>query len=480
MTEQKLKSTFAIGETVAVEFKRCGNSIESDTYETVCSFLNRFGGDLFLGVEDDGTVRGIPEASISDLVKNFIKMIRNPDIINPTAYLTPEVIKYEGKCIIHIHIPPSSEVHTYKKVIYDRIDDSDVKVTATSQIAQMYIRKQKIYTERKVYPYFSDEHIRFDMFPLIRKRAVLREPGHPWKDLSDKEIMQSAGLIDKDWETGKRGYNLAAIMLLGRDEIIKHVCPTHRTDALLRKVNIDRYDDRLIVETNLIESYDLLMGFAEKHLWNKFFLEDGISMDLRSIISREMLVNTLMHREFSSSFISKFIIEKDRMYTENANRAEQSGKLMLKNFQPNPKNPIIASFLRNIGMADELGSGMRRLHKYVLKYSGKPPELIDGDVFRIIVPLDDEYSFDANMFNGHVNDTVKDTVNVGVNETQQKILTLLLENPHVTAQQLSEKIGITKRRIESNIKTLRDLKLLEREGSDKTGYWIVKHNVSVK
>ena len=47
MDLNEMQSIFTIGETVAVEFKRCGNGIESDTYETVCSFLNRFGGDLF-------------------------------------------------------------------------------------------------------------------------------------------------------------------------------------------------------------------------------------------------------------------------------------------------------------------------------------------------------------------------------------------------------------------------------------------------
>ena len=35
------------------------------------------------------------------------------------------------------------------KVIYDRVDDADVKVTATGAIAQMYIRKQNIFTEKK-------------------------------------------------------------------------------------------------------------------------------------------------------------------------------------------------------------------------------------------------------------------------------------------------------------------------------------------
>lgn len=54
-----LQSILTIGETIVVEFKRCGNGIESDTYETVCSFLNRFGGDLLMGVLDDGTVAGV-------------------------------------------------------------------------------------------------------------------------------------------------------------------------------------------------------------------------------------------------------------------------------------------------------------------------------------------------------------------------------------------------------------------------------------
>ena len=50
MEIKEVQSILTIGETVAVEFKRCGNGIENDTYETVCSFLNRFGGDLFMGI----------------------------------------------------------------------------------------------------------------------------------------------------------------------------------------------------------------------------------------------------------------------------------------------------------------------------------------------------------------------------------------------------------------------------------------------
>lgn len=320
MDLQTLKSILTIGETVAVEFKRCGNGIESDTYESVCSFLNRFGGDLFMGVLDDGTVTGVPDNSASDMVKNFISVVSNQALFSPTIYLSPEIIKdEEGHKIIHVHVPPSAEVHSYKKVIYDRVDDADVKVTATSAIAQMYIRKQNIYTEKKIYPYAKITDLRLDLLPRVRQMAVNHAGGvHPWKDFTDEELLKNAGLYGTDMTTGESGYNLAAIMLLGKDDIILNACPAYLTDALLRKVNVDRYDDREIVRTNLIESYDRLMDFARKHLLDKFFLEDDVRVSLRNILAREMISNVLMHREFTSSYMAKFVIEKDRMYVENS------------------------------------------------------------------------------------------------------------------------------------------------------------------
>lgn len=81
---------------------------------------------------------------------------------SPTVYLAPEILSYEGKTVIHVHILPSAEVHSFKKTIYDRVNDADVKVTATTQIAQMYIRKQEIFTEKKIFPYVKMEDLRLD------------------------------------------------------------------------------------------------------------------------------------------------------------------------------------------------------------------------------------------------------------------------------------------------------------------------------
>jgi len=317
----------------------------------------------------------------------------------------------------------------------------------------------------------KDENLRFDMLPRIRQMAVNRYKNHPWKNMSDSELLKSAGLCGENIATGDKGYNLAAIMLLGHDNVIRSVAPAYRTDAILRKVNLDRYDDRLIVETNLIDSYELLMGFAEKHLWDKFYLEGDARFSLRDAITREMLVNTLIHREFTSGYTARFIIEKDRMFTENGNRSLKGGVITLDDFEPRPKNPIIASFFRNINLADELGSGIRNLYKYSRRYSGKDPELIDGDIFRVIIPLDDNYSFDTGANKAQIKRT---DCAINCTPIESLVLEYLSKNPQATQLEAAHGVGKSRRAVQAATASLKAKGLLNREGARKNGLWIVK------
>jgi ATP-dependent DNA helicase RecG len=465
-----------------IVIKRCGNGIESDVYESICSFLNRFGGDLFMGVLDDGMVIGVPEKAAQDMIKNFISVIGNPALFTPTIYLVPEIIKYEGHVIIHVHVPPSSEVHSYKKIIYDRVDDADVKVTATSQIATMYIRKQNIYTEKKIYPYVKMEDLRLDLLARFRTMAVNNAMGsHPWNDMDDVQLLKSAGLYGIDRVTGEQGYNLAAVMLLGKDDVIMDVAPAYVTDALVRKVNVDRYDDREIIKTNLVESYEQLMQFARKHLMDKFFVEGDQRKSLRNIIAREMLVNNLIHREFSSPYVAKFVIEQNKMYVENANRAVNDGVITPENLEPNPKNPIIAAFFMYIGYSDQLGSGVRNLFKYTKLYSGKNPEFKEGDIFRITVPLDDMYSYDYENINQKSADKMpinadKVPINQEHNFTKQqmKVIEYVAKNGKITTKEAETLLEVKQRRAREILSELVKCEALEKVGNYKSTVYIGK------
>ena len=94
-----------------------------------------------------------------------------------------------------------------------------------------------------------------------------------------------------------------------------------------------------------------------------------------------------MQRDFSSGYVPKLVIERDKITTENANLAHGHGNLNLKTFKPFAKNPPIAKVFREIGLADELGSGMRNSYKYTKMYSGGDPVFTEADVFTTVIPL---------------------------------------------------------------------------------------------
>lgn len=131
------------------------------------------------------------------------------------------------------------------------------------------------------------------------------------------------------------------------------------------------------------------MAFGQKHLNDTFHLDGIQSVSARDHILREIISNLLMHRDFSSGYVAKIIIEKDKIRTENANLSHGHGVLNLATFDPFQKNPPISKVFREIGLADELGSGMRNTYKYTKMYSGAEPEFMEGDVFRITIPLPD-------------------------------------------------------------------------------------------
>ena len=388
MNQGELLDLIRGGECITTEFKKSTSDITKDVYDTVCSFSNREGGHIFLGVKDDGTVLGIVDDAIERIRSEFVTTLNNPNKFYPPLYIKPETLTIDGKSILHVYVPVGTQVCRINGKIMDRIEDSDIDITNNSDsVYQLYARKQGSYFVNKVTGFGMDS-LRSDLIERARKMSRVRRNDHPWLTMSDEELLRSAGLILTDSDKQKEGVTLAAILLFGADSTIMSVLPQHKTDAIFRIENLDRYDDRDVIITNLFETYDRLMAFGAKHLSDPFVLEGIYSISARDKVLREILSNLLAHQDFSSGYVAKFVIEKERMYTENANRSHGVGILDLKTYEPYAKNPPISRVFREAALADELGSGMRNTYKYTKLYSGQEPQFIEGgDVFRTIIPL---------------------------------------------------------------------------------------------
>ena len=51
---EELIEIIKAGEGVTTEFKKATNKLPQNLFETICAFLNRNGGNIFLGISDDG------------------------------------------------------------------------------------------------------------------------------------------------------------------------------------------------------------------------------------------------------------------------------------------------------------------------------------------------------------------------------------------------------------------------------------------
>lgn len=387
MTKAELLELIQNGESLTVEFKKSTNEITKDVYDTVCAFSNREGGHIFLGIRDDGTIEGVALDAVERMKKDFVTAVNNINKLYPPIYLSPEEIPVEGRIILHIYVPIGTQVCRHNGKIFDRSHEADLDITNNSDaVYRLYARKQDSYYVNKITG-FEMSDLRADLIDRARKMSRIRNMNHPWLTMDDEEILRSAGLILKDDEKRREGITLAGILLFGKDVTIMSALPQHKTDAIFRVENVDRYDDRDVIITNLFDTYDRLMEFGKKHLSDPFVLEGINSVSARDKILREIFSNFLAHRDYSSAYVAKFVIEKQCMYTENANRVHGYGMLELSNFEPFSKNPTISKVFREISLADELGSGMRNTYKYTKLYSGGRPEFIEGNIFKTMIPL---------------------------------------------------------------------------------------------
>lgn len=489
MTREFMQKLLDSGEGFTIEYKKNENKLSSDVFETISSFSNRYGGHVLLGVvevEKDGhkigEVRGVNKDSVYDMKRNFITTLNNPNMFKPTLYLELEEFDYDGMTVLWTYVPPMSQLCYCNKRVYDRNDDSDQDVTdKNDRVAEIISRKSSEYREQQILPYANESHLKLELMDKVRELArEQNQEKHPWKNMDDMEIMRSAGLYVQNMVTGESGFNLAAVLLFGKPEVIKTCVPGYITDAIYRVDNVDRYDDRDMVDVNLIEAYDRLMDFCLKHMDNRHVLENDISVDARVRIAREVIGNILIHRDYTNAFPAKLIIEKDVLRTENWSKSRFSGPLSISNFSPYPKNPLLASFFVNIGRADTLGSGMRNLYKYTKLYSHAEPILTEGDVFRVVIPLNPHALASGNEANVKPidanHDANRDANEANLEANSQELYDRILEkaesNPHITQKELADALGVSRSTVQRAMDELKEQKRLERIDGTR-GYWKV-------
>ena len=131
------------------------------------------------------------------------------------------------------------------------------------------------------------------------------------------------------------------------------------------------------------------------------------------------------------------------------------------------RNRAIANAFSYMRIIEEWGSGIPRMFDEFSKYGLAEPELVDMDGdFRV--------NFYRSSVTLKVTEKVAEKVTDKFTEREMSVIRLIKNNPRITTTAMSMELGKSRKTISAIIKSLKDRNVIERDGSDRNGIWIIK------
>jgi len=171
----------------------------------------------------------------------------------------------------------------------------------------------------------------------------------------------------------------------------------------------------------------------------------------------ELATNAILHKEYDTPEYVGIYIYRDRISFVNHNRPLPPVTIeALNNNRIFDKRQYLNKELKDmffsLNLIESYGSGIRRAKDYT----------------NAVMKINKEF-FNSSKVGNTTQETTQENNNV-IN----KILTLMIENPRITAKQISNKIeNITFDGIRYHISNLKKSGKIRRKGSTKSGKWIV-------
>ena len=449
--------------------------------QAICAFANdmqdsRMPGYLLIGVNDDGSLCGL---CANDKILTDLASIRSDGTILPIPSMTVDHVSFEEGDVIVVTVIPSTDPPVrYRGRCYIRVGPR--KDIAT--IEEELILSEKRLSMCKSFDMLpcreaSIEDIDIDTFnnyylPKAVSADILETDN---RDI--KERMSSLRLFDLKYDCPTN----AAIILFGKNP--KYYLP----GAYIQHVQFDGINNAADISNqnefagNLTIMLPKLESFVETSVIKKWpspvsALKEELLCDYPVWAIRELLMNAVMHRDYSSNTPTKFYQYSDRL--EIVNAGGLYGNARPENF-PNVndyRNPVIAEALKTLGFVNKFNRGIARV-KEELKNNGNASASFNVrnlTVFSVSVPANVNVSSRASE---RVHYWKKDGTGYftfsflnDLSERREKILRICA-NECLPQKELLQRVGVTYQtnNVRTHIKPLVEEGLIEKTKNRQKG-----------
>ena len=456
-----MKITELISECTEYDFKLMLEERRPKSWlKSVSAFANGLGGSLFLGIDDDGSVKGV--ADVQHVCEIISAKIR--DYMDPLPEI--EMIPHkndEGLNVLQLKVNPGNYTPYYyvgdgQRVAFVRVGDESIPATAEHMVRLVLKGSNKTY-DSLVTDYRQDDNTFIILANEFKKRTE-----YDW----DKKYLLSFGLV-----TGN-GYLTNAGALFSDD------CPLWQSRLYCtRWAGKDKSDAINDAEFtgNVIMLLRESMNFVKSNTrkgWEKLPNGRKNKPEYAERAVLEAMVNHFIHRDYTVIGGEVHLDIYDDRLTVTSPGGMYNGQIIqnldIANVSSERRNPILANVMAQLDYMEKRGSGLTRICNETRALDGYKDELkpqfnSSSVQFQTIIY--------ASVDVTNVGDDVGDVSEIKLTERQQKIVNLIIQQPSVTAKHMSETLSVSSRTVERELSTLKDKGVLMREGKDNDGVWLV-------
>lgn len=362
-------------ETLEIEFKSDIKKLhDSELIDAVVAFANTNGGDLYLGIEDDGCVTGLhPDHRDAIQVAAFIA---NKTI--PPVSVRVESMEAE-KPILVIHVPRSRSVVASSS---GKIQRRRIKADGTPENIPMYPYEINTRLSELSLLDFSAQPVPGaaynDLDPLekerLRQMIMAYNGDKNLLELQDDEIEKALQLTIT--VNGQTIPTYAGLLLLGRQEKIKELMPTAEAGFQMLRgtdvvVNESFFLPMLAAIERIVEFINVRNSEQEMEIG--MYRISIPEFDRRAV--REAIINAFAHRDYTQ--LGRVLVQLD---SDGLTVSNPGGFIEGVNYEniltvePHGRNPVLADALKRIGLAERAGRGVDRIFEGSLRYGRDIPD----------------------------------------------------------------------------------------------------------
>ncbi|MFT4244737.1 MAG: RNA-binding domain-containing protein [Candidatus Woesearchaeota archaeon] len=440
MNRDELELILQKGEGQFIEFKE---SFDKSFTKEVVAFSNASGGKIFIGISDDGKIKGIEH--INRLKSQLIDSARGCD-----PSISIDIDEFEEILVVDVK-EGINKPYSCKEGFFLRIGANSQKLKR-DEILKLSIKSGNLRFDEQICSTFKWEDFDDDKFKYYLKLAGISN------NLKREEILMNLGILTSE------GFTNAGVLMFAKEPYryfksskirCIHFSDTNRVEIL----------DKKEVDKGIIGNIEFGVEYLRDRVPVRFEIK-GIKREEYPEYAleayREAIVNSVIHRDYFNEMADVAVEKlKNRIIINNP------GDLMFdeKKFGTLsvPRNRLIADLISKTHFMEKAGTGIYRIKDYSSLNGNKVEFDYDGYFFTTI------YSNSQNI----VEKSSEKSSEKGSEKSSEKIVLLIKKNNTITIEEMSESLCLSTRAIEKQIKKLQELNIIKRMGGRKEGYWEV-------